>query len=72
MSTPALAFANTVINSTGGADTFAILLAEFPTIRREDVFLGVAIACLDRDATLMAADLEIRQLQHALELRRAA
>lgn len=72
MSAPAMSFAHTIITSRGGADMFGQLLEAFPSIRREDVFLGVAIACLDRDATLAAADLEIRTLQRALEQRRAA
>ncbi|MFY9291714.1 MAG: hypothetical protein WAP03_13600 [Methylorubrum rhodinum] len=72
MSAPAMAFANAVINARGGGEMFGMLLEQFPEIRREEVFLGVAIACLDRDATLMAADLEVRQLQRALERREAA
>lgn len=72
MSKPAMAFANTVMTSKGGADMFGALLEAFPTIRREDVFLGVAIACLDRDANLAAADLEIRMLQRTLAQRGAA
>lgn len=72
MSAPAMALAHTIINSRGGAEMFEQLLEQFSEIRREDVFLGIAIACLDRDAIIMAADLEVRQLQHALDHRRAA
>lgn len=70
---PAQRFARLLVSGVCGATLYERLFEEFADITRADVFFGVALAWTDREAALVACEVEIRALRQQLaQARRAA
>lgn len=69
---PAQAFARALLTGRIGFALFHDLSEQFPAITRQEVFWGCALAWTDREAALVAAEVEIRTLRRQLEHREAA
>jgi len=71
---PAQRFARLLLGGTVGMALYGSLSAEFPDIRRDDAFFGIALAWTEMAAGLVAAEAEIAELRKRLAAaeRRAA
>jgi len=64
---PAQEFARALLGGDIGIALYQDLAERFPTIRREDVFFGVALAWTELQAGLVAAEAELRYVRRLLE-----
>ncbi len=68
---PAQAFARFLLSGEVGLRLYYALADQFPTIRRIEVFFGIALAWTDLQAALVAAEAQILDLRRRLSSRSA-
>lgn len=69
---PYVSLAGALLSGPAGFELFELLCAEFPTIGRRDVFLGVSTAIALIRADLLVAEMEARGLRLQLQHQEAA